>query len=199
MCARLADEKGRQAKPDPGVGDAEEERSRTEAVARRKETRGERCRSDGTVAGRFVETHGEPPAGRPGEVDLHDDRGRPGEPLVDAQEDVREHHPRPGRRPDEEKRHRHPDEPAGDEDGLAAEAIGQRSCDEVRRCLHRTEGEDEAERRGVGIEVKGSLPEQGQHGAFLPDHPADQGVDPDEKGELGEVGPDPEADRRRSA
>jgi hypothetical protein len=29
--------------------------------------------------------------------------------------------------------------------------------------------------------VKGSLSEQREDGAFLPDHPADEGVDPDEE------------------
>ena len=38
--------------------------------------------------------------------------------------------------------------------------------------------------------------EQRQDGAFLADHPADQGVDPDEEEELGQVLPQPEAERR---
>ena len=33
--------------------------------------------------------------------------------------------PAPRRRPDEQQRHRQPDEPAGDEDRLAAEPIGE--------------------------------------------------------------------------
>ena len=42
-----------------------------------------------------------------------------------------------------------------------------------------------------------SLGEQRQDGAFLADHPADERVDGDEQGELGEVLAQPEPDRRR--
>jgi hypothetical protein len=45
------------------------------------------------------------------------------------------------------------------------------------------------------VEVENPGGEQGQDGAFLADHSADQGVDSDEKAELGQVGPQTETDR----
>ena len=43
---------------------------------------------DGEVAGGLVQAHGQPAALRAGEVDLHDHRGRPAQPLVDPEQDV---------------------------------------------------------------------------------------------------------------
>ena len=49
---------------------------------------------------------------------------------------------------------------------------------------------------GERAEREDLLGQQRQHGAFLADHAADEGVDRDEQGELGQVGAQPEPDRR---
>ncbi len=87
------------------------------------------------------------------------------------------------------------DQPAGDQDGLAAEPVGQGAGEVVGGRLGGAEGEDERQRRGVGGEAEHGVGEQRQHGAFLAEHAADEGVDRDEQAELGEVGPQPEPQR----
>ena len=52
------------------------------------------------------------------------------------------------RRPDQQQRHGEADEPAGDEDGLAAVAVREGAGEEVGRGLGRAEGDDERERGG---------------------------------------------------
>ena len=79
-----------------------------------------------------------------------------------------------------------------DEDGFAAVAVGQGACEVVGGRFGGAEGEDERQGRGVGGEPERGVGEQWQHGAFLAEHAADQGVDGDEQAELGEVGPQPE-------
>src|SRR5205809_4909418 len=46
-----------------------------------------------TVARRLVEAHGQAPPNRTYEIDLHVDRHRPGEPLIDPKKDVGQDHP----------------------------------------------------------------------------------------------------------
>ena len=79
------------------------------------------------------------------------------------------------------------DHPAGDEDRLAADAVGERACEEVGDRLDHTERGDERQRGGEGREVERPHRQQRQHRAFLADHPADEGVDADEQRELREV------------
>ena len=86
-----------------------------------------------------------------------------------------------------QERHGQADEPAGDEDGLAADAIRERAGEEVGDRLHRAERDDEGQRGGEGGEAEHAIGEQRQHGAFLADHPADERVDADEQRELAEV------------
>ncbi len=148
---------------------------------------GERGDGDGAVAGGFVEAHRESAPGGADEVDLHDHRRRPGEALVDAEQDVGEDHPSPSRRPDQQQRDREGDDPPGDQHRLAAVAVGQGAGEEVRRRLDGAEGDDERERRGERGEPELLLGEQREHGAFLADHPADERVDADEQRELAEV------------
>ena len=192
VAAGLAHEERGQAEAERGVGDAEEERLGAQPVLLGDVAGGEGGEGDGAVAGGFVEAHGEPAAGRADEVDLHDHGGRPGEALVDAEQHVGEHHPAPRRRPHQQQRDRQADEPAGDEHRLAAEAVGEGAGEEVGRRLDDAEGDDERQRGGERGEPELLVGEQRQDGAFLADHPADEGVDGDEQGELGEVLPQPE-------
>ena len=89
------------------------------------------------------------------------------------------------RRPDQQQRDGHADDPAGDEDGLAAVAVRQGAGEEVGRRLHRAERDDERERRGERGEPELVLGEQRQDGAFLADHAADERVDADEQARTG--------------
>ena len=100
--------------------------------------------------------------------------------------------PAPRRRPDQQQRDREADEPAGDEDGLAAVAVRQGAGEEVGGRLHDAEGGDERERGGERGEPELVLGEQRQDGALLADHAADERVDADEQRELGEVLAQPE-------
>ncbi len=81
----------------------------------------ERREGDRAVAGGLVEAHREAAPRGTDEVDLHDHRRRPGQPLVHAEQDVGGDDPGPVRGPDDQERDGQPDQPAGDEDGLAAE------------------------------------------------------------------------------
>jgi hypothetical protein len=53
---------------------------------------------DAAVAGRLVQPERQPTPLRPDEVDLHDDRHRPGETLVHTEQRVGRDHPAPVRR-----------------------------------------------------------------------------------------------------
>ena len=184
----LAHEQRRQGETEAGVGDAEEERlgSQARRAAAMKPV-ASAVDGDGAVAGGLVEAHREPAACGPDEVDLHDDRRRPGEALVHAEQHVGEHDPAPARSPDQQQRHGKADDPTGDEDGLAADAVGERAREEVGDRLDDTERGDERQRGGERGEVERPYCEQRQHGPFLADHPADEGVDADEQRELREV------------
>ena len=133
--ARLAhEERPRAPSPRPAIGKAEEERPGPKAVpAAAMQPVASAVSGDRAVAGGLVEAHREAAPGRTDEVDLHDHRRRPGQALVDAEQHVRRDHPAPGRRPDEQERNRQADQPAGDQDRLAAEAVGEGAGGEVRR------------------------------------------------------------------
>ena len=77
----------------------------------------------------------------PDQVDLHDDGGGPGQALVDAEQHVGGDDPSPGRGPDQQQRHGKADQPARDEDGFAAEAVGQGAGEVVGGGLGDAEGE----------------------------------------------------------
>jgi len=61
---------------------------RSRRVADGKKAGGEGGRRNAEVAGGFVEAEREPAPARAGQVDLHDHGHRPGEPLIDAQQQV---------------------------------------------------------------------------------------------------------------
>ena len=67
---------------------------------------------DAEVAGRLVQTEREPAPLRPGQVDLHHDGHRPGEALVDAEQEVRGDDEPPGRCERDQQRDRQGDEPS---------------------------------------------------------------------------------------
>ena len=190
----LAHEQGGESEAETGERDAEEERLGSQSVLLGDVTGRECGEGDGAVAGGFVESHREAAAGGPDEVDLHDDRRRPGESLVDAEQDVGEDDPAPTRCEHQDERDGHGDDPAGDEDGFASDSIREGSGEEVGRGFHGAERDDEGERGGERGDPEHPIREQGKHGAFLTDHPADERVDADEETELAEVCPQSESD-----
>src|SRR5438067_2306001 len=122
---------------------------------------------EGEVAGGFVESHGQAAAVGAGEVDFHDDGGGPGQSLVDAEQDVGGDDPAPGGCSDEQQGYGQAGEPAGEQDGFAAVAVGQGTGEEVGDRLGGAEDEDVGERGGVGGGVEVVFGEQLQDGAFL--------------------------------
>jgi len=141
-------------------------------------------------------THCQASPGRAHEVDLHDDRGGPGQALVDAQQDVGEHHPAPGRGPDEDQGDGDRDQPSDQEYGFAAVPVGEGSGEEVGDRLDQPESGDEGEPADQGGEPEHPLREQRHDGAFLAQGRTDQGVDGHEQQELAEVGAHPQPQRR---
>ena len=192
MAAGFSYKEHRQSESEAGVGDAEEERLGAQSGVFGDVAGRERGDRDGPVACGFVHPHGEAASGGADEVDLHDHGRRPGESLVDAEQDVGEDHPSPARCPDQQQRDRYGDDPPGDQHRFAAIAIGQRAGKEVGGRFDGAEGDDERERRRESSQPEFLLGEQREHGAFLADHATDERVDTDEKGELGDVLLEPE-------
>ena len=84
------------------------------------------------------------------------------------------------------------DEPARDQDRLATVALGPGTGQVVGERLGQAEGEDVGQCRGVGVQAEHVGGQQGQDGAFLAEHAAHQGVDRDQKRELGGVRAQPQ-------
>ena len=192
---RLPDEQRRDRQPEAGIGEPEQERPRPQAGLLRDRTGDERGHGDGAVPGGLVDAHRKPASQRADQVDLHDHGRRPREPLVDPEQHVGEDDPAPRRRPDEEQRHRQPDEPAGDEDGLAPEPVRESARDEVGPGLGHPERDEERQGRGDARKAEDLGREQRDDRPLLADHPADERVDRDEQRELAEVLAQPQPDR----
>ena len=182
----------REAEAEAGVGQAEVERFGPQPGPGGDEPGEVGGEGDRQVAGGLVQAHGQPAAVWSGQVDLHDHRGRPAQPLVDAEQDVGGDDPAPGGRPDDQQGHGQADQPAGDQDGFAAVAVGQSAGQEVGGRLGQPEGNDVGEDGRDRGQPEDLGSQQRQQAAFLADHAADQGVDPDQEGELGQVGPQPQ-------
>jgi len=102
VAARLAYEQDRAPEPEAGDCQSEQERRWPQTGLGRDETGGQGGQGDGNVAGCLVEAHRQAAAGGADEIDLHDHRARPGQALVEAEEDVGDEHPAPVGRPDQE-------------------------------------------------------------------------------------------------
>ena len=127
----------RRADPDDGAW----------GVAGGERAGGEGGGGDAEVAGGLVEAERQPAPAWAGQIDLHHDRHRPGESLVDAEQQVGgDDEPPCGREPDQQ-RHRQRDEPAGDQEPFASEPLGQIAGGEVGERLGRAKGDDEGEDR----------------------------------------------------
>lgn len=173
--------------------DAEEFGDGAQAVAG-GEVAGEQCGgADGSVSGGLVEAGCQSAAGRSDEVDLHVDGHRPGQALVEAEQDVRGDDPVPGRCPGEHEGDGDSEQPSGEEELPAAEARGQGSGGKVGQGLGETEGDDEREDRQVAGQAEDIGADERHGGAFQAHEAADGDVDDDEEGELEPVLPQPEA------
>ena len=95
VAAGFADEHRAQAEGDQRIGQAEQERCGAQSVVGGEVAGQQRGERDRAVAGGFVETHGQAALAGSDEVDLHDDGGRPGQALIDAQQHVGRDHPSP--------------------------------------------------------------------------------------------------------
>jgi hypothetical protein len=196
VAARFADEENREDESRDREDDAEIERFRSQPVGGGDGTGRESRAGKREVAGGLVESHREPAPCRADEVDLHDDRRRPAESLVDPEEDVGEDDPFPGRGKHDHKRDRQADEPTGDQDLLAPNPVGEAPGEEVRQRLDETEGDDEGEGNGPRGPPELLLRQERHDRPLQPGHPANEGVDDDEQGELFQVLAQSEADRR---
>ena len=81
-------------------------------------------RGDAEVPGRFVETERQATPAWPGEIDLHDDRHRPGEPLARAEEDIGEDNHAPRACEADQQRDRQREQPACNKDSPSTEPAG---------------------------------------------------------------------------
>jgi hypothetical protein len=192
VSAGLAYQQRGQAKAKAGVGQAEEERLGAQPGPGGDEPGEVGGEGDRQVAGGLVQAHRQATAARAGQVDLHDHRGRPAQPLVDPEQHVGGHHPAPGGRPDEQQRHRKADQPAGHQHRFAAVAVGEGAGQEVGDRLGQPECDDVGERGGDRGQPEDLGGEQRQQAALLADHATDQRVDADQQAELGQVGPQAE-------
>ena len=103
--------------------------------------------SDAAVAGGLVEAERQAAALGPNQVDLHHHRHRPGEALVDAEEEVGGDDPGPGRCDADQQRDGQGDRPAGDQQTAPAYPLGKRPGPEIGERLGEAERDDEREDR----------------------------------------------------
>jgi hypothetical protein len=95
--------------------------------------------------------------------------------------------PSPRRRPHQQQRHRHADQPPCHQHRLATDPIRQCPGEEVRGRFDRAERHDERERGGERGQPEHVLREQRQHRPLLADHAPDQRVDRNQQQELRQV------------
>ena len=114
--------------------------------------------------------HREPAPRAPDEVDLHDhERGRR-QPVVDAEDEVRGP-TRIRRRPHQQERNGHADDPAGDHHGLAADPVAEPAGGEVRHRLRQPERGDERDRGRERAHPEGPAGKDGKDRALWPTVP----------------------------
>src|SRR5262245_384618 len=123
MTMRFPHEQKGQRKADRHERDTGIEGIGSQPLASGNPTGQERSASERTIPGELVETHREAAPRAADEIDLHDHRRGPREPLADTEERVRYQNPGPRGRPHQEERHGHRDDPANDEDLSAPDPI----------------------------------------------------------------------------
>lgn len=197
VVAGFPDEHGREDQREDRVAESEQERRGAQSVLFGEHPGQERGDRDCSVACGLVQSHGQSALTGADQVDLHHHCGRPGQALVDAEQNVGEDDPAPGRCPDDQQRHGKGEQPSGDEDGFAAEPIGERASEVVGSRLGDAERCDVGEYERVPGQVEGAFGQQGQDRLLLAHHPADQRVHGYEQDELRRVLAQPQTDRAR--
>jgi hypothetical protein len=193
----FADRQDGQSQADGDERGAEQERPGAQPVGCGDVAGGQGGDCDAEVAGGFVQAHGQAAAFWADEVHFHHHGGGPGQALADAQDDVGGDDPAPVRGEDQQQRDGQGDEPAGDQDGFAAVAVREGPGEVVGRGLGQTERQDVGQRGGVLVQVEDLPGEQRQHGAFLAERSADQGVHGHQEQKLGQVLAQAQRDGRR--
>ncbi len=79
------------------------------------------------------------------------------------------------------------EQPAGNEQPLPPDTVGERAGCEVRERLRQSERHDEGEDRGLRRQLEVLLADQREDRSLEADHGADERVDPDEQRELAGV------------
>src|SRR5579863_7980877 len=177
VLAGITHEQSGENEPKNGVTDAEVKGLRPKTVTLR-DVAGQECGdADGEITRKLIEPHGESARFGPNEIDLHDDRHRPREALIDAEQCVRRDNPAPARSPANHKRHRKADEPAENEHMLAAVDIGKMPGDQICYGLDDAKADDEGEdgRGRSDFELLGA--DQRDYRPLQADHTADESVD----------------------
>ncbi len=169
------------------VDNAEIERLRPEPVAGSDPTRRQGTPGNSEVSGEFVESHREPPLLRASEVDLHDDCGRPGEPLADPKQYVGGDYPVPVRCPHQHEGDGNGDDPTSEEHLLSAYAVGKPAGEVISQRFGNAEDNDERQDRCACRDMKFSLCNGRQDAALQADHRADEGIDQNQQRELSDV------------
>jgi len=94
------------------------------------EVAGQECRhADREIAGELVEADRQAARFRSDEINLHDHRHRPGEPLIDAEQGVGGDHPFPAWRPHEHERDGQTEQPTEHQHALPPPHIGKLPLD----------------------------------------------------------------------
>ena len=102
---------------------------------------------DAAVARRLVKAERQAAPPGPDEVDLHHHGHRPGEALVDAEQEVGGDDPAPARGHGDQQRNRQGGRPAGDQEPAPPDPLGEGAGAEVGERLGQPEGDDEGEDR----------------------------------------------------
>jgi len=167
-CVRcgVAREHRREAQPQRRERHPEQEGDGPKPIGTRKISGSQRGERHRTVAGRLVEPHGEAPAIRTDEVNLHDNGHRPAQPLIDAEEHIGRGDPAPGWRPHTHERDRKAEEPSRDQQAFPAGHLGVPTRHEVGQGLHDPEADEERKDGAFGGEAKILLGDKRQHRAL---------------------------------
>ena len=188
MMRRLANQQDRQQQPAHDEADAEIKRLRPQSPDAGGIAGRERRSRHREIPCKLVQAHRQSAALRPREIDLHDHGRGPGEALADAEQQIGKQNPGPGRRPHQDEWHGHRNEPARDEDQLAADSVRQMPRKIIGERLADAEDDDERQHCSPRRQRKFVFGDRRQNAAFQAHHRTDERIDDDEQRELPQVG-----------
>ena len=188
MVSGIADEQNREQRAGKRVSDAEINRHGSQSVQGCEIASEERRRPDRDIAGEFIQSDSKTSQFRPDQIDLHDDRHRPGEALIDAKQGVGCDDPFPARRPDEHDGDGQTEQPAEDQHVFAAPGIGKLPGDEIGKRLDDAEARDKRDDERCRSDAELFCSDEWHDRSLDPDHSADKRVDHDKQCELPPIG-----------